>query len=92
MCRPPAHRWGLGQALDLAEASVPGGAAQILDLLRQVLEVERAVPALLGEGAQAFGLDLGPGLEVLLVELGCMLHGLELTAQRRWGHWSRLIP
>lgn len=44
--------------------------AQVFDLLGQMLEIERAVPAVGAERAQLFCLAFGPGDEILLVEVG----------------------
>jgi hypothetical protein len=77
----PVGAWylGLGAAElqevddDLFEQGFAGvtlAPAQILDLLGQMLNIERAVPAAGAERPQLAGLPLGPGDEVLLVKLG----------------------
>jgi hypothetical protein len=77
----PVGAWclGLGAAElqevddDLFEQGFAGvtlAPAQILDLLGQMLEIERAVPAAGTERTQLVRLPLGPGDEVLLVKLG----------------------
>jgi hypothetical protein len=50
------------------------GSAQVLDLLREMLDVEAVVA--LEMRAQRLRLLLGPGVEILVVQLGCLgCHG-----------------
>ena len=56
--------------LDIALDRVQLGLAQVLDLLGQMLDVEAVVA--LEMRAQRVCLLLGPGVEVLVVEVGCL--------------------
>src|SRR3954454_18312475 len=85
------------QAADLADGGVATLAAHVLDLLRQVLEVERAITALGGELAERFGLVPCPGVEVAVVEVaerrthtGLSMRPWRLAgSQPRSRSWSR---
>src|SRR5690349_9864770 len=62
------------EAADLADDGVATVTAHVLDLLRQVLEVERTVPTF-GELAERCGLLPCPGVEVAIVKVGgCRAH------------------
>src|SRR4051812_41947622 len=54
--------------VDLAAQLAPVGPGQAVDLLRQVLPVERLVRAAPRRGPQSLGLLLGPGNEILVVQ------------------------
>src|SRR4051812_4914050 len=78
----------LQDALDLASYGQQLALAQILDLFGQMLEVERAVPALARQTAQRIRLVAGPLVEVLVVEFGgfrhgCLRHSSERSSSRR---------
>src|SRR4051794_36572051 len=62
-------------APELARQGVPHRFAQILDLLGQVLPIERLVRAPPRRRAQRCGLRFGPGNEILIVEEGGVFHG-----------------
>jgi hypothetical protein len=59
----------LDDALELAFHRPLLLAAQVLHLLGQMQQVERTVPALIGEAAQRRRLVARPGVEILLVKL-----------------------
>ena len=60
----------LDDRADLAAAGTALVLAQVFDLFGQMQHVDRQIAPLGPEGAQRRGLGLGPGVEIVLVEVG----------------------